>query len=58
MAKNGFVLVGYNEDFIDLRTALWLFPAGDKIYGRILWGKDGGHSLGQRELSEGSGKES
>jgi hypothetical protein len=40
MAKNGFVLVGYNEDYIDLRTALWFFPAGDKIYGRILWGYD------------------
>ena len=40
MAKNGLVLVGYNEDYIDLRTALWFFPAGDKTYGRILWGYD------------------
>lgn len=40
MAKNGLVLVGYNEDYVDLRTALWFFPAGDKIYGRVLWGYD------------------
>lgn len=40
IAKNGLVLVGYNEDYIDLRTALWFFPAGDKTYGRILWGYD------------------
>ena len=40
MAKSGLVLVGYNEDFIDLRTALWFFPAGDRTYGRILWGYD------------------
>jgi hypothetical protein len=40
MAKNGLVLVGYNEDYVDLRTSLWFFPAGDKTYGRILWGYD------------------
>jgi hypothetical protein len=40
MAKSGLVLVGINEDYIDLRTALWFFPAGDKTYGRILWGYD------------------
>ena len=40
MAKNGLVLVGYNEDYIDLRTALWFFPAGDKTYGRVFWGYD------------------
>ncbi|NTV79960.1 MAG: linear amide C-N hydrolase [Candidatus Aminicenantes bacterium] len=40
MAKGGLVLVGYNEDFLDLRTALWLFPAKDKAYGRMLWGYD------------------
>jgi hypothetical protein len=40
MAKGGLVLVGYNEDFLDLRTALWLFPAKEKAYGRMLWGYD------------------
>jgi penicillin V acylase-like amidase (Ntn superfamily) len=40
MAKSGVVLVGYNEDFLDLRTALWFIPAKDKAYGRILWGYD------------------
>ena len=40
MAKSGLVLVGINEDYLDLRTALWLFPAKDKAYGRMLWGYD------------------
>lgn len=40
LAKGGRILAGCNEDFLDLRTALWLVPAKDKAFGRMLWGYD------------------
>lgn len=38
MADNKSALVGYNEDFLELRTKIWFFPNTDSDYGRAIWG--------------------
>ena len=40
MARPGIVLAGCNEDYINLPTKIWFFPATAKAYGRMLWGYD------------------
>jgi tetratricopeptide (TPR) repeat protein len=40
MAKPGIAFAGCNEDYINLPTRIWLFPATAKAYGRMLWGYD------------------
>ena len=40
MAKNGTVLVGYNEDFLELRTKVWFLPPMKGTHGCMLWGFD------------------
>jgi tetratricopeptide (TPR) repeat protein len=38
MARGGQVLVGNNEDWTDPRTKMWIIPATDDQYGRVVFG--------------------
>ena len=39
-ADQNSILVGNNEDYLEPRTKIWFFPAGERIHGRVIWGYD------------------
>lgn len=39
-ADREVILAGNNEDYLEPRTKVWFFPAGNGAHGRVIWGFD------------------